>query len=93
MWIVPSGYCFAMQAGGIANDLLPAVYFLAALALALRGRRSSAIRDLWFSILAAALASGVKVVVLPLGLPWLVAIAASWRLLDVSCLRCCTALS
>lgn len=81
MWILPTSYCFAMQAGGIANDLLPATYFLAALALALRCRRSSSVHDAWASILAAALATGVKVVVLPLGLPWLIAIAPAWRLL------------
>jgi hypothetical protein len=81
MWIVPSGYCFALQAGSIANDLLPAAYLLAALALALRARRFGMVRDAWFSILAAALATGVKVVVLPLGLPWLIAIAPSWRIL------------
>ncbi len=81
MWILPSGYCFAMQAGSIANDLLPASYLLAAVALALRARRSGAVRDAWFSILAAALATGIKVAVLPLGLPWIVALAPSLRLL------------
>lgn len=81
MWLLASGYCFAIQAGGIANDLLPATYVLVAVGLAFRARRTGVVRDAWFSILAAALATGVKVVVLPLGLPWLVALWPNWRLL------------
>jgi len=81
MWILPSGYCYAMQAGGIANDLLPAAYLLAALALAFRARKVGSVRAAWFSILAAALATGVKVVVLPLALAWLIAIAPVWPIL------------
>lgn len=81
MWILAAGYCYATQAGGIANDLLPAVYLLAAVALALRSRRSHSVSDAGFSMLAAALATGVKIVVLPLGLVWLVAFAPCWRIL------------
>ncbi len=38
MWLFPTGYCFLMQAGGIANDALPAVYALAMMDFALRAR-------------------------------------------------------
>ncbi len=36
MWLVPTGYCFLIQAGGIANDAFPTVYALAMLDFALR---------------------------------------------------------
>lgn len=36
MWLVPTGYCFLIQAGGIANDTFPTVYFLAMMDFALR---------------------------------------------------------
>lgn len=38
MWIVPTGYCFLLQAGGIANDAFPTVYGLAMMDFALRAR-------------------------------------------------------
>lgn len=36
MWLVPTGYSFLIQAGGIANDAFPTVYFLAMMDFALR---------------------------------------------------------
>jgi hypothetical protein len=36
MWLLPTGYCFLIQAGGIANDGFPAVYALAMMDFALR---------------------------------------------------------
>lgn len=36
MWLVPTGYCFLVQAGGNANDAFPTVYFLAMMDFALR---------------------------------------------------------
>jgi hypothetical protein len=48
MWLVPTGYCFLIQAGGIANDGFPTVYALAMMDFALRaggkGRGSSRLR-------------------------------------------------
>ena len=38
MWLVPTGYSFLMQAGGIANDAFPTVYALAMMDFALRAR-------------------------------------------------------
>jgi hypothetical protein len=38
MWLVPTGYCFLLQAGGIANDAFPTVYALAMMDFALRAR-------------------------------------------------------
>jgi hypothetical protein len=36
MWLAPTGYCFLIQAGGIANDAFPTVYALAMMDFALR---------------------------------------------------------
>ena len=36
MWLLPTGYCFLIQAGGIANDAFPTIYTLAMMDFALR---------------------------------------------------------
>jgi hypothetical protein len=73
MWLAPTGYCFALQAGGIGNDLTEAVFALAALDFALRARVSKRAADLCLAMLAAALMTGVKSISLPLLLPLAVA--------------------
>ena len=74
MWLVPSGYCYVLQAGSIGNDLLGAVYALAAMDFALRASASRRLSELWLSILAAALLTGAKASNLPLLLPWCIAV-------------------
>ena len=81
MWLLPTGYSYLLQAGSLGNDLFGAVFPLAALDFALRARTSQKARDLWFSVLAAALMTSAKSSNLPLLLPWLVALAPSLRLL------------
>jgi hypothetical protein len=73
MWFFPAGWCFALQAGSIANDGFAAVYALAAVDLALRAQKENRPADLWLSLLAAALATAVKQTNAPLALLWLVA--------------------
>ncbi len=80
MWVLPTGYVFLLQAGGISNDLPGAFYTLAALALALRASNGGAGLDLRLSMLAIALAAGVKASNAPLALPWLIAALPAWRL-------------
>jgi hypothetical protein len=80
MWLLPTGYCFLLQAGAIANDLFGVVFPLAALDFALRARRSGRLRDAGLSLLAAAMMTSAKATNLPLLLPWLIALAPSWRL-------------
>jgi hypothetical protein len=70
MWLLPTGYNFILQAGGIANDTFPTVYALAAVDFGLRAWKSRRPADLWHSILAAALLTGAKASNLPLLLPW-----------------------
>ena len=69
MWILPTAYCFTLQAGSIGNDMFATVYFLASAAFALRAVRNSSWSDAAFSLLAAALMTGVKATNLPLLLP------------------------
>ncbi len=51
MWIIPSGYCFIIQAGGIANDSFAAPFALAAIDFALRAKISKSPGDLFNSVL------------------------------------------
>lgn len=74
MWLLPTGYSFLLQAGGIGNDTFPTVYALAAIDFAARAWKSRKLFDLWNSILAAALLIGAKASNLPLLLPWAILI-------------------
>lgn len=74
MWIAPTGYCFLLQAGGIANDSFAAPFALAAVDFALRAKISKNPRDLFSSVLAAALLTGAKTGNMTLLLPWAIAI-------------------
>lgn len=80
MWIVPTGYCFLLQAGSVANDLFGAPFALAAVDFALRAKTSGRQRDFFASILAAAMMTSAKPSSLPLGLPWAIAILPALRL-------------
>ncbi|HTI99646.1 MAG TPA: hypothetical protein VL527_12255, partial [Dongiaceae bacterium] len=70
MWLVPTGYCFLLQAGSIGNDLFGAVFALAAMDYALRAAKTGAAGDIAVSVLAAALMVGNKFGNVPLLLPW-----------------------
>jgi hypothetical protein len=80
MWIAPTGYCFLLQAGSIGNDLFGAVFALAAVDSALRAKISGSSRDIFASVLAAALMTSAKLSSLPLLLPWAIAILPSLKL-------------
>lgn len=75
MWLLASGWCYVFQAGSDANDSIGAMYALASMDLALRARERKYLPDLWLSILALALLTGVKQTNLPLALPCLAAIS------------------
>ena len=74
MWLLPTGYIFLLQAGSAGNDAFSTVYALAAIDFGCRAWASRRPRDLWLSLLAAALLTGTKPVSLPLLLPWLILI-------------------
>ena len=81
MWLLASGWCYAMQASSTATDSFGVIYALAAVAFALRGIEMKCMGDLWISLLAAALATGAKQTNIPLAGLWLVAILPGARLL------------
>lgn len=81
MWLLASGWCYAMQASSTVNDSFGVVYALAAVALALRGIETNRVGDLWLSMLAAALATGAKQTDIPLAALWFLAVWPGARLL------------
>ena len=80
MWLLPTGYCYLLQAGSIGNDMMGGFYVLAAMSFALRARKGAAPRDFWISVLAAGLLSSGKTSNLPLLLPWAIAIMPAWKI-------------
>ena len=81
MWIMPAGYCFLVQAGGLGNDVFGVPLALAAFDFALRAKTSGSARDFFTAILAAAMMTGAKTSNLPLLLPWGIAMLPCWRLI------------
>ncbi len=81
MWILPTGYCYVLQAGSIGNDLLGAFFAMTAIEFALRARHTGRVDQLWISVLAAALMTAGKAFNLLLLLPWAVAVLPSVPLL------------
>ena len=81
MWILPSGYCYLLQAGSIANDLFGATLAMAAIDFALRASREHSVRLAWLAILAAALMTSGKGFNLLLLLPWGLALLPALKLL------------
>ena len=79
MWLLPTGYCYLLQAGSISNDMFSTVYALAAVDFALRAQKSGRVSDVCLSVLSAALLTGAKATNLPLLLPWAVAFVPTWR--------------
>ncbi|MES2659792.1 MAG: hypothetical protein V4689_14330 [Verrucomicrobiota bacterium] len=69
MWVWPTAYGVATQAGSIGNDMLAAALGLASLAFAAGALRNRPALCLACSALAAAAMTAVKATTLPLGLP------------------------
>ncbi|MEI6322442.1 MAG: hypothetical protein WCP60_04995 [bacterium] len=69
MWILPTAYCFALQAGSIGNDSFATVYFLSAIVFARWARRRNSFAYAALALISAALISGAKATNLPLLLP------------------------
>lgn len=81
MWLLASGWCYAMQASSIINDSFATVYALASVDFALRARESGKIADVWFSLIAAGLVTDSKQTIIPLALVCCVAILPCMNLL------------
>jgi hypothetical protein len=83
MWILPTGYSFILQAGGIGNDLFGAVFAVASFDFALRAGRTGRFRDVAIAVIAAAMLTGSKTSNIPLVLPCAVALMRNWRMVWV----------
>lgn len=70
MWILPTGYCYILQAGSIGNDLYGATLAFAAMDFALRAVRERSATSAWLAILSAAVMTAAKGFNLLLLLPW-----------------------
>jgi hypothetical protein len=77
MWVVPCGYGFALQAGGIGNDLPAAVFALASFDFGLRWKKSRYVGHALVALAAAGMMTAVKPTTLPLLLPFTILF---WRM-------------
>jgi hypothetical protein len=69
MWVLPTAYCVALQAGGIQNDGYAVNFLLGAIAFSILAFYTGRIECLLMSIVAAGLLTGAKLSNLPLLLP------------------------
>ena len=81
MWLVPTGYGFLLQAGGICNDLYGATLVLAGIDFALRTNSEKSPWNFCTSLLAMAVATSAKSSNLPLLLPWGIILLPSLKML------------
>lgn len=80
MWLLPLGYGYVLQSGGIGNDAFATVYVLASVSFVLSADRKESFSDFGWAILSVALLTGVKGSNLPLALPWLVAMLTRYKI-------------
>ena len=69
MWLLPAGYCYALQSGGLQNDGFAVGFVMAAIVFAWLAFRSRRLEFLGLAILGMALLTGNKLSNLPLLLP------------------------
>ena len=79
MWLLPSGWIYAFQAGSAGNDAYAAVYALMMVDLALRARESGRGSEWRWAMIAVALLTNAKQSNAPMGLLWLLAALPGWR--------------
>ena len=77
MWILPSGLCFILQTRGIGDDAIGAFYVCIAILAAIKCKESRSIYDLFISIASISFATGIKQTMVPLLLPWAIAVFPS----------------
>ncbi len=79
MWLLPSGYCFALQAGSIGNDLPAAMFAMAAFDFGFRWRKSGSFTCFALAVFSAGLMTAIKPTTLPLMLPFTVLFIGMWK--------------
>ena len=87
MWLFPTGYCFALQAGSIGNDFPAAVFALAAFDFGLRWKQTKSWTAFGLSVVSAAIMTAVKPTTLPLLLPFAVLFVGMLRQFGAAPLR------
>ncbi len=80
MWLLPSGWIYAFQAGSAGNDAYSVVYALLMVDLALRAREKGRASDWRWAMIAVALLTNAKQSNAPMGLLWLFAALPGWRI-------------
>ena len=79
MWLLPSGYCFALQAGSVGNDLPAAMFALAAFDFGFRWRKNGTHSCFALALASAAMMTAIKPTTLPLLLPFAVLFIGMWK--------------
>lgn len=79
MWLVPAGYCYALQAGSVGNDLPAAMFALAAFDFGFRWRKTGAYSCFALALAAAGMMTAIKPTTLPLLLPFGLLFFGMWR--------------
>ena len=79
MWLLPTGYCFVLQAASVGNDMLTAFFAIAAFDFGFRWKRSGAYSSFALALVSAAMMTAIKPVTLPLLLPFAVLFFGMWK--------------
>ena len=79
MWILPTGYCFVLQAASVGNDMLTAFFAVAAFDFGFRWRRGGGYPCFALALVSCAMMTAIKPVTLPLLLPFAVLFFGMWK--------------
>ena len=79
MWILPTGYCFVLQAASVGNDMLAALFAVAAFDFGFRWKRGGAYSCFALALVSAAMMTAIKPTTLPLLLPFAVLFFGMWK--------------
>lgn len=79
MWILPSGYCFVLQAASVGNDMLAALFAVAAFDFGFRWKRGGGYPCFALALLGCAMMTAIKPTTLPLLLPFAVLFHGMWK--------------
>lgn len=78
MWILPSGYCFVLQAASVGNDMLATLFAVAAFDFGFRWKRGGGYPCFALALLGCAMMTAIKPTTLPLLLPFAVLFHDMW---------------
>ncbi len=79
MWLMSVGYCFALQAGGVGNDLTPSFFAAAAFAFGFRWKSTRSYSSFALAMAAVGAMTAYKPSTLPLLLPFAVIFFGMWK--------------